>query len=214
MSKLRFNITMTLDGFIAGPNQSVHDPLGEGAESIHDWATDLRFFREMHGGSGGRTGLNDDILRENFENIGAVIMGRNMFGGGPGPWRPDWRGWWGDNPPFHTPVYVLTHYAREPLVMQGGTTFYFVTEGIEAALAQARDSAGGKDISLGGGAKAAQQYMAAGLIDEMEIHVAPMLLRDGEWLFDNLGGSSLKFEPVRAVSTPEVTHLKYRVLKA
>ena len=215
MSKLRFDITMTLDGYVAGPNQSVEHPLGEGAEHLHDWAFKLKFFREMHGDEGGgETGTNDDVLREGFANIGATIMGRNMFGGGPGPWANDpWTGWWGDNPPFHTPVFVLTHYAREPLVMQGGTTFTFVTDGIESALEQAREAAGGKDVSLGGGANVAQQYLAAGLIDEMELHVVPIILGGGARLFDNLGGSGVKLEPVRTVDAPGVTHLKYRVVK-
>jgi len=215
MSKLRFDITMTLDGYVAGPNQSVEHPLGEGAEHLHDWAFKLKFFREMHGDEGGgETGTNDDVLREGFANIGATIMGRNMFGGGPGPWANDpWTGWWGDNPPFHTPVFVLTHYAREPLVMQGGTTFTFVTDGIESALEQAREAAGGKDVSLGGGANVAQQYLAAGLIDEMELHVVPIILGGGARLFDNLGGSGVNLEPVRTIEGPGVTHLKYRFVK-
>jgi len=170
----------------------------------------------MHGDrGGGETGTNDDVLRANFENLGATIMGRNMFGGGPGPWgNGEWKGWWGDNPPFHTPVFVLTHHPREPLVMQGGTTFFFVTDGIESALKQARDAAGGKDVALGGGASVAQQYVAAGLMDEMELHVVPILLGGGERLFDNLAGSDVRVEPVRVVETPEVTHLKYRVVKS
>ena len=215
MSKLRFQITMTLDGYIAGPNQSVQNGLGEGGEQLHDWVVKLKSFRELHGDEGGgETGTNDDIQREAFENIGASIMGRNMFGPVRGPWGEDpWRGWWGDNPPFHTPVFVLTHHAREPLVMEGGTTFNFVTDGIESALNQARAAAGGKDVSLGGGAKAAQQYLAAGLMDEMELHVVPNILGGGERLFDNLAGSDVKLESVRVIETPDVTHLKYRVVK-
>ena len=215
MSKLRFDITMTLDGYVAGPNQSVEHPLGEGAEHLHDWAYNLKFFREMHGEEGGETGTNDDLLREAFANIGATIMGRNMFGGGPGPWPedPPWNGWWGDNPPFHHPVFVLTHHAREPLAMQGGTTFTFITDGIESALQQAREAAAGKDVGLGGGASAANQYLAAGLIDEMELHVVPLLLGGGARLFENLDGSGLKLEPIRALEAPGVTHLKYRVVK-
>jgi dihydrofolate reductase len=215
MSKLRFNITMTLDGYVAGPNQSVENPLGEGGEQLHDWVVKLHSFREMHGDEGdGETGVNDDVLRGTFENIGATIMGRNMFGPDRGSWGKDpWKGWWGDNPPYHTPVFVLTHHAREPLVMQGGTTFTFVTDGIESALKQAREAAGGKDVALGGGARAAQQYLSAGLIDEMEIHVVPFLLGGGARLFDNLRGSDLKLEPVRVIETPDVTHLKYRVVR-
>jgi len=216
MGKLRFNVSMSLDGYIAGPNQSLENPLGEGGENLHDWVIKLKFFREMHGDrGGGETGTNDDVLWENFENLGATIMGRNMFGGGPGPWgNGEWKGWWGDNPPFHTPVFVLTHHPREPLVMQGGTTFFFVTDGIESALKQARDAAGGKDVALGGGASVAQQYLAARLMDEMELHVVPILLGGGERLFDNLAGSDVRVEPVRVVETPEVTHLKYRVVKS
>jgi len=215
MSKLRFQITMTLDGYVAGPNQSVENPLGEGVGPLHDWLYSLKTFREMHGDTGGgETGTNDDVLREAFENVGATIMGRNMFGGGPGPWANEpWKGWWGDDPPFRTPVFVLTHHARKPLAMQGGTTFTFVTDGIESALNQAKEAAGGKDVSLGGGAKAAQQYLAAGLIDEMEIHLAPMLLGAGERLFNNLAGSDVKVEQIRVIETPDVTHLKYRIVK-
>ena len=141
MSKLRFNISMSLDGYVAGPDQSPENPLGEGGEALHEWALPLKAFREIHGESGGETGTSDDVLRESFENVGAFIMGRNMFGGGPGPWRDDWKGWWGDTPPYHAPVFVLTHHAREPLVMQGGTTFHFVTDGIQSALRQAREAA-------------------------------------------------------------------------
>lgn len=215
MSKLRFNIGMSLDGYVAGPNQSLEDPLGEGGEWIHLWMYKLRTFREMSGQEGGETGTNDDILREMFANVGAVIMGRNMFGGGPGPWKGnEWRGWWGDNPPYHMPVFVLTHYAREPLEMEGGTTFFFVTGGIESALQQAKRAAGDKDVLVMGGANVAQQYLAAGLIDEMDLHIAPVFLGGGERLFDNLGDAGgIKLEQVRAVEGPEVTHLKFRVVK-
>ncbi len=163
MSKLRFNITMTLDGYVAGPNPSVENPLGEGADHLHDWALNLKTFRELRGEAGGETGTNDDVLRETFADVGATIMGRNMFGGGPGPWgKEPWRGWWGDNPPFHTPVFVLTHYAREPLAMQGGTTFFFVTDGVEAALKQAREVAGTKDV--------VQQYLLSYLEHDEKKH--------------------------------------------
>jgi len=213
MGRLRFNITMTLDGYVAGPNQSVKNPLGEGADHLHDWMLKLKTFREPHGEVGGETGINDDVLRENFANAGATIMGRNMFGGGPGPWgKEPWRGWWGDDPPFHHPVFVLTHHAREPLVMQGGTTFTFVTDGIESALEQAKEAAGTKVVVLGGGADVAQQYLAAGLIDEMEIHVVPLLFGGGARLFDDLRGSDVKIEPIRTIEGPGVTHLKYRIV--
>ena len=206
---------MTLDGYIAGPNQSVENPLGEGAIHIHDWALPTKIFRSLHGDiSGGETGINDDVLREGFENIGATVMGRNMFGPARGPWGKDpWQGWWGDDPPFHHPVFVLTHHAREPLSMQGGTTFFFVTEGIESALKQASQVANGKDVALGGGAKVFQQYLAAGLIDEMEIHIVPLLLGGGEPLFANLNLDRLKLQSIRTIAGPGVAHLKYRVLK-
>jgi dihydrofolate reductase len=215
MSKLRFGITMTLDGYVAGPNQSVEHPLGEGAGHLHDWLFKLKTFREIHGDErGGETGTNDEVVREAFENLGATIMGRNMFGGGPGPWGKDpWKGWWGNNPPFHTPVFVLTHHAREPLVLEGGTTFTFVTDGIESALKQAMKAAGGRDVALGGGAKVAQQYLAAGLIDEMEIHLVPQLLGGGARLFDGVGGLDVRLEPVRTIEGPGVTHLTYRIVK-
>jgi dihydrofolate reductase len=161
MSKLKVNITMSLDGYVAGPNQSVENPLGEGAFHLHDWALRTKTFRSLHGDTnGGETGINDDVLREAFENLGATIMGRHMFGPDRGPWGKDpWEGWWGDNPPYHHPVFVLTHQAREPLVMKGGTTFFFVTNGIESALMQARKMARGKDVGLGGGANVIQQYL-------------------------------------------------------
>jgi dihydrofolate reductase len=215
MSNLRLNITMTLDGYVAGPNQSLENPLGEGGEEIHEWMFNLRTFREIQGESGGgETGTNDDVLREVFANVGAYVMGRNMFGGGPGEWAGDaWKGWWGDNPPYHTPVFVLTHHAREPQPMQGGTTFFFVTDGIESALEQARAAAAGKDVVLGGGASVVQQYLAAGLLDEFQVNLVPRLLGGGARLFDNLPASDIKLEPVRTIVGPGVTHLKYRVVK-
>jgi dihydrofolate reductase len=213
MSKLRFNITMSLDGYVAGPNQTLEEPLGVRGEDLHAWAVELKTFHEMHGGSGGETGTNDDILRETFDNVGATIMGRNMFGGGPGPWKGDeWKGWWGDEPPYHTAAFILTHYPREPLEMQGGTTFYFITDGIESALEQAKKAAGKKDVLLGGGASVAQQYLSAGLMDEMELHIVPILLGAGERLFDNIDNSGLELELVRTVGGPGVTHVRYRVV--
>ena len=214
MGKLRFQITIALDGYVAGPNQSVENPLGEGGMRLHEWAFKLKSFREMHGDTGGgETGTNDDVVREAFANIGATIMGRNMFGGGPGPWgKEPWNGWWGDDPPFHTPVFVLTHHAREPLVMKGGTTFVFVTDGIRSALERAREAAGRCDVALGGGANVAQQYLAAGLIEEMEIHLVPILLGGGARLLDNLPASEVRLEPVRTIEGPGVTHIKYRVV--
>ena len=215
MSKLIVNITMSLDGYVAGLNQSVGNPLGEGADHLHDWAIPTKTFRSLHGDtSGGETGINDDVLREAFENLGATIMGRHMFSPDRGPWGEDrWQGCWVNNPPFHHPVFVLTHHAREALPMQGGTTFFFVTEGIESALAQARKAARGKDVALGGGAKATQQYLAAGLIDEMEVQVVPLLLGGGKRLFANFDAQKVKLEPIRTIAGPGVAHLKYRVLK-
>ncbi len=211
----RMSITMSLDGFVAGPNQSVEDPLGEGGERLHEWAFRLQSLRDLLGiPGGGDTGTNDDLVREWFTNIGATIMGRNMFGGGPGGWGDgSWRGWWGDNPPFHTPVFVLTHHAREPLVMEGGTTFFFVTDGTESALRQAREAAAGRDVALGGGASVAQQYLAAGLLDQIELHIVPLLLKGGERLFANLEGADVRLEPVRVVDGPAVIHVRYRVLR-
>jgi dihydrofolate reductase len=214
MARLRLNISMSLDGFVAGPNPSEDDPLGEGGEQLHDWALKLAVWRKPHGREGGEVNESTVVIEESLENVGATVMGRNMFGGGPGPWGDDpWKGWWGDDPPFHTPVFVLTHHAREPLAMEGGTTFTFVTDGIESALEQAKEAAGGKDISLGGGADVAQQYLKAGLIDEMQISIAPVLLGGGTRLLDNLTGAEVKLEPIRVIGAPEVTHLQYRVVK-
>ena len=214
MSKLRFNITMSLDGFVAGPNQSEDDPLGVGGLRLHTWAVQLAAWRKEHDLEGGEVNASTPVVDESLANVGAVLMGRNMFGGGPGPWgEAPWNGWWGDNPPFHTPVFVLTHHPREPLPMQGGTTFTFVTDGIESAFDQARRAAGGKDVVIGGGADVAQQYLAAGLVDELNISVVPVLLGDGERLLDNLGAAGLELEQVRVVEAPGVTHLRYHVVK-
>jgi dihydrofolate reductase len=212
MTKLRLNITMSLDGYVAGPNQSVENPLGEGGEQLHEWAFATRTFRAIHGMEGGATGHDDDIAKEYFDNIGATIMGRHMFGGGDGPWgdKP-WNGWWGENPPFHMPVFVLTHHARDPLELQGGTTFHFVTEGFHMALERAKDAAQGKGIILGGGANIAHQYLKAGLIDELDIHVVPVLMGAGRRLFDNIDGQQTAYECVRVVNSPAVTHYKYHL---
>ncbi len=212
MSELKFQISISLDGFAAGPNQSEEHPLGEGGEQLHEWVVKLAAWREPHGKEGGEVNASTEIFEEALDNVGATVMGRNMFGGGPGPGGEEpWRGWWGDDPPFHTPVFVLTHHEREPLEMQGGTTFHFVTDGIESALAQAKEAAEGKDVSLGGGASVAQQYLAAGLVDEMWLNVAPVLLGDGARLFEGVG-AGVKLEQLRAIEGPDATHLKYRVL--
>jgi len=212
VSKLRFSIAMSLDGFVAGPEQTEENPLGIGGEQLHDWGVRLRAFREAHGEKGGEENASNAVIAGWFENVGATVMGRNMFGGGPGPWGDDpWMGWWGDEPPFHNPVFVITHHDREPVEMKGGTTFHFVTDGIESALAQAKEAAGSKDVSLGGGASVGQQYLAAGLLDEIEISLVPVLLRGGERLFDNLGDADIELEQIRVVEAPGVTHVKYRV---
>lgn len=211
MSRLRFRISMSLDGFVAGPDQCVDNPLGIGGERLHEWVVPLAAWRAPHGLEGGETNDSTPVVEEEVANIGATIMGRNMFGGHPGPWHEDepWNGWWGANPPFHHPVFVLTHHAREPLELEGGTTFIFVTDGVEAALEKARRAAGGKDVALAGGAKAAQKYLVAGLVDEMEIHLVPTLLGGGERLFEGVGDSLHGLQLVRTVATPTVTHLKF-----
>jgi dihydrofolate reductase len=201
---------MSLDGFVAGANQSLQEPLGAGGERLHEWVFPLEAWRRPHGMPGGVVNESTPVMQEELANIGATIMGRNMFGGGPGPWSPTeaWNGWWGRSPPFHHPVFVLTHHAREPLVMEGGTTFTFVTDGIESALEQARRAAGGQDVALAGGARASRQYLNAGLVDEMQLHVVPTLLGAGERLFDDVGdlrGLAL----VRTVAAPDVVHLKF-----
>jgi len=210
VSKLRFRISMSLDGFAAGAEQSRKDPLGIGGERLHEWVVSLAAWRAPHGLEGGEVNESSRVLEEELANIGATIMGRNMFGGHPGPWSSTqpWNGWWGDNPPFHHPVFVLTHHPRPPLAMDGGTTFTFVTDGIAAALELARSSAGGRDVALAGGADVARQYLSAGLVDEMEIHLVPTLLGKGERPFegiDDLHGLRL----VRTVAAADVTHLKF-----
>jgi dihydrofolate reductase len=208
MSKLRFRISMSLDGFVAGPDQRVDNPLGVGGMRLHEWAFSQAAW--LHGLEGGEVNASTPVVEESQANIGATIMGRNMFGGHPGPWKADdpWKGWWGANPPFHHPVFVLTHHARSVLALEGGNTFNFVSDGIESALALARSWAQGRDVSLAGGANVARQYLAAGLVDEMEINLVPVLLGRGERLFDgndDLHGLKL----VRTVAAPNVTHLKF-----
>jgi dihydrofolate reductase len=214
MSKVRFTISMSLDGFVAGPNQSEENPLGERGEELHEWVVSLAAFKEMHGGGeGGEVNASTPVVEAMFENVGASIMGRNMFGGGPGPWNEDdpWNGWWGEDPPYHHPVYVLTHHARDQQQMQGGTTFHFVTDGIESALAQAQEAAGGKDVLVLGGADVANQYLAAGLIDEMRISAVPILLGGGARLLEDLGDAPPELEQVEVIEAPGVVHLSYRM---
>ena len=211
MSKLRFRISMSLDGFVAGPSQSVDNPLGIGGMRLHEWVFPLAVWRAMHGLEGGEVNASSAVVEESLASVGATVMGRNMFGGHPGPWntKEPWNGWWGVNPPFHHPVFVVTHHAREPLRLEGGTTFTFVSGGIQSALEQARRAAGGKDVSLAGGANVAQQYLAAGAVDEMEINLVPTLLGSGERLFEGLGDDLHGLELVRTVAAPQVTHLKF-----
>ena len=211
MSRLRLRISISLDGFVAGPRQSVDNPLGIGGMRLHEWVFPLAVWRETHGLPGGEVNESSRVVEESLANIGATIMGRNMFGGHPGAWdagKP-WNGWWGANPPYHHPVFVLTHHAREPLALEGGTTFTFVTGGIKPALEQARRAARGKDVALAGGAKAAQQYLAAGLVDEMELHLVPTLLGSGERLFEKVGDELHGLKLARTVAAADVTHLKF-----
>jgi dihydrofolate reductase len=213
MTKVRFSLAMSLDGYAAGPEQSLENPLGVGGMRLHDWAFPLAAFRREHGLEGGEVNASTPVVEENVANVGAYVMGRNMFGGGTGPWPEEpWNGWWGDDPPYHTPVFVLTHHAREPLVMQGGTTFEFVTDGVEAVLGQARAAAGDKDVVIAGGASVVRQALGAGLVDEVNVSLVPLLLGGGERLFDNLGDARPELEQIRAIDAPGVAHLKYRVL--
>ena len=213
MSNVKVQMMISLDGFIAGPNQTAEKPFGEDAEHLGAWLHELKAFHELFGMEGGIESPSNDVIREGFINIGATVMGRNMFGGGPGP-NEAWNGWWGENPPYHTPVFVLTHYAREPLVMQGGTTFYFITDGIESALAQAKAAAGEADIRIGGGGDTVNQYLAAGVVDEIELHLVSTLLGKGRRLFAGLEHARPALDLVRVVSADNVTHLKYRVINS
>ena len=211
MSEVRVHISVSADGYAAGPNQSLENPLGECGENLHEWLVALRAWRQPHGLEGGEVNASTAVVEESLANVGAEIMGRGKFGGGPGPWDDDrWRGWWGDEPPFHMPVFVLTHHAREPLTLSD-TTFTFVTDGIESALDQARKAAAGKDVVIGGGADVINQYLAAGLVDELELHMVPLVLGGGARLLDGLD-PALRLEQVRALEAPGVTHLKYLVV--
>jgi dihydrofolate reductase len=212
MSRVRVHISVSADGYVAGPNQGLENPLGEGGEGLHEWALALRAFREPHGREGGEVNASNAVLEESQANVGAEIMGRGKFGGGRGPWGDDpWPGWWGEEPPFHMPVFVLTHHERELLTLSD-TTFTFVTEGIESALDLAREAAAGKDVVVGGGASVINQYLVAGLVDELELHIVPLVLGGGGRLFDGLG-RDLELEQIRAIEGSGVTHLTYRVVK-
>jgi len=214
MSTFRCDISMSADGFVAGPDQSDENPLGVGGEGLHDWVVSLAAWREAHEKEGGEVNESSRVIEESRENVGAAVMGRNMFGPpAGGDWGDgQWKGWWGDNPPYHYDVFVVTHHPREAVEMEGGTTFHFVTDGIERALERAKEAAGGQDVALWGGADIINQYLAAGLLDELELHVVPVLLGGGARLFDNLGGAEIKLEQVRAIEAPGVVHVKYRVV--
>ncbi len=207
--KLRVeSFSLSIDGFGAGPSQSLENPLGLGGMELHKWFFPTNTFQKMVFGKEGGTGIDDDIAAKGFENIGAHVMGRNMFGPVRGAWPDDsWKGWWGDNPPYHTPVFVLTHHAREPLEMEGGTTFYFVTGGIHEALERARDAAGTRDIRLSGGVSAIRQYLEAGLVDEMHLAISPTLLGSGENLFHGIDLSALGYRCTEHVPTQAATHV-------
>ena len=211
MSSVTCHISISLDGFVAGPNQSIENPIGEGGMRLHEWVFATDSWREQHGLDGGERNADAEVVDEVVRGVGAYIMGRKMFGGGDGPWDETWTGWWGEDPPFHAPVFVLTHHPREPLSMQGGTTFTFVTDGIESALEQARTAAGDRDVAIAGGASAVQQYLAAGLLDELYLHIVPIVLGAGERLLENVGDPTL--EPVKVIASPAVTHVKYRVAR-
>ena len=215
MTIVVLDISVSLDGFVAGPNPSLEHPLGEGGEQLHEWALELAAWREPHGLSGGTVTASSEVMREGLAKTGAVVMGRRMFSGGEGPWEDDSNadGWWGDDPPFHVPVFVLTHHARESVPKQGGTTFTFVTDGIESAIEQARAAAGDQDVAIGGGASVAQQALSAGLLDEVQVNLVPVLLGGGTRLFEDLQGADVRLERVRVVEAPGVIHLRHRVVK-
>ncbi len=209
MSRVRVHgFAISLDGYGAGPDQSLENPLGVGGMGLHEWAFATRTFRKMFGEDGGTTGVDDEFAKRGFENIGAWIMGRNMFAPSRGDWPDDgWKGWWGDNPPYHCPVFVLTHHPRPPITMEGGTTFHFVTDGIHAALKRARDAANGKDIRIGGGASTIRQYLEPALIDEMHFAVSPVLLGSGEPLLTGLDLPKLGYRRSEHVTTPNAMHI-------
>jgi dihydrofolate reductase len=209
MPKLRVHtFSISLDGYGAGPNQDLNNPLGIGGIALHEWTHETRTFKRMFGADGGTTGIDDDFAARGFTNIGAWIMGRNMFGPVRGPWPDDtWKGWWGDNPPYHTPVFVLTHHARPPITMEGGTTFHFVTDGIHSALKRATEAANGQDIRLGGGVAAIRQYLSAGLIDEIHLAISPILLGSGEHLLSGIDAPKIGYQCTKHVPTSKTTHV-------
>ena len=214
MSKVVAEISTSLDGYVAGPNPTLENPLGEGGDQLHEWAVRLKSWRETHGLPDGESGPDDELLAESVATTGAVVMGRQMFSGGEGPWEDDANanGWWGDEPPFHKPVFVLTHHAREPLVLQG-TTFTFVTDGLDSAIDDARAAAAEQDVLVAGGADTIDQAIRAGLVDELQLHLAPVLLGAGARLFDGVAPALPRFEITQVIESPLVTHLRYRVVK-
>jgi dihydrofolate reductase len=198
---------ISIDGYGAGPNQSLENPLGVGGLALHDWAFSTRTFQRLFGKEGGTTGIDEDFAARGFENIGAWILGRNMFGPVRGPWPDEsWKGWWGNNPPYHTPVFVLTHHARPSLTMEGGTTFHFITEGIKAAVERAIDAANGKDVRIGGGVATIRQFLRAGMIDDLHLAISPVLLGSGEPLFAGVNMLELGYQCAENVATPKATH--------
>jgi dihydrofolate reductase len=211
MSKVRVNsYTVSLDGYGAGPHQSLKNPLGEGAEALHEWLVQTATFKALFGGKGGTTGVDNDLARRGLDNLGAWILGRNMFAASRGAWTDDgWKGWWGANPPYHVPVFILTHHARAPLEMEGGTTFHFVTGGIEEALSEARKAAGARDIRIGGGASTIRQYLSARLIDEMHVAFAPVVLGSGESLLHDIDLPALGYRVAERVSTDAALHVVF-----
>jgi dihydrofolate reductase len=212
MNRVTSQISVSVDGYAAGPDQTLDDPLGKGGPRLHEWVTRTAGWRAAHGLEGGEDSVDSKVAAQLMKGVGAHVMGRKMFGGArdDGSWDTSWRGWWGDDPPFHAPVFVLTHHEREPLEMDGGTTFHFVTDGIEAALDRAKAAAGDQDVAIAGGASTVNQYLAAGLLDELHLHVVPVVLGAGERLFEGVGDPRL--EPVEVVASPAVTHVRYRVL--
>ena len=209
MSKVRVAaFSVSIDGYSAGPRQDAEHPLGVRGQELFQWFFPTDAFKAMHAQGGGTTGIDNDMARQSFENVGAWIVGRNMFGPIRGPWKDDaWKGWWGDTPPYHVPVFVLTHHARAPLAMNGGTTFYFVTDGIESALAKAKDAARGKDVRIGGGVSTVRQYLAAGHIDELHLALSPVLMGEGEHLFDGLNWHALGFAPSKTLHGERAAHV-------
>ncbi len=203
------NISMSLDGFAAGPDQSLEDPIGRGGMRLHEWVFGTASWHAAQGLEGGMGGPDSEIVAKQMTGAGAYVMGRNMFAPGRGEWDLGWSGWWGDDPPYHAPVFVLTHHARAPLVMKGGTTFHFVTDGIERALEQARAAAGDSYVAIAGGASTVRQYLRAGLLEELFLHIVPVMLGRGEPLFQDVGDPAL--EPVEVIGSPAVTHVRYRV---